>query len=75
MGMRGNDVRRLDQQWVRDLFKEEHLFLAVNTSVGVMRYLGGEDQGDRRSGQAEGEVTQGVCRASWTAPLCLDRSA
>jgi transposase len=40
VGMRGNDVKRVDQQWVRDLFKEEHLFLAVNTSVGVMRYLG-----------------------------------
>ena len=38
--MRGNDVKRLDEQWVRDLFEEEHLFLAVNTSVGVMRYLG-----------------------------------
>jgi transposase len=38
--MCGNDVKRLDEHWVRDLFKEEHLFLAVNTSVGIMRYLG-----------------------------------
>ncbi len=38
--MRGNDVKRLDEHWVRDLFQEEHLFLAVNTSVGIMRYLG-----------------------------------
>lgn len=38
--MRSNDVKKLDEYWVRDLFKEEHLFLAVNTSVGVMRYLG-----------------------------------
>jgi transposase len=42
LGLRmcGNDVKRLDEHWVRDLFKEEHLFLAVNTSVGIMRYLG-----------------------------------
>ncbi len=38
--MGGNDVKRLDEQRVGDLFPEEHLFLAVNTSVGVMRYLG-----------------------------------
>jgi transposase len=38
--MRGNDLKRLNEYWVRDLFKEEHLFLAVNTSVGIMRYLG-----------------------------------
>jgi transposase len=38
--MRSNDVKRLDEAWVRDLFQEEHLFLAVDTSVGVMRYLG-----------------------------------
>jgi transposase len=38
--MRSNDVKRLDEERVRDLFKEEHLFLSVNTSVGVMRYLG-----------------------------------
>ena len=37
--IRSNDVKRLDEERVRDLFREDHLFLAVNTSVGVMRYL------------------------------------
>jgi transposase len=38
--MRGNEVKGLDEEQVAELFKEEHLFLAVRSSVGVMRYLG-----------------------------------
>jgi len=35
--MRGNEVKGLDEEQVAELFKEEHLFLAVRSSVGVMR--------------------------------------
>jgi len=38
--MTSNEVKRLDEEKVAGLFKEEHLFLAVRSSVGVMRYLG-----------------------------------
>jgi len=38
--MRSNDVKRLDEEWAKDLFQEEHLFLAVDTSAGLIRYLG-----------------------------------
>ena len=40
--MRSNEVKQLDEERVKDLLKEEHLILAVNASVGVMRYLGGK---------------------------------
>jgi len=43
--MRGNEVKGLDEEQVAELFKEEHLFLAVRSSVGVMRYLGEKIQG------------------------------
>jgi transposase len=38
--IRAQEVKKLDEAWVKDRFKEEHLILAVSTSVGVMRYLG-----------------------------------
>ena len=38
--IRSNDVKRLDEDWTRDLFQEEYLFLAVDTSAGIIRYLG-----------------------------------
>jgi transposase len=38
--MRGKEVKGLDEEQVAELFKEEHLYLAVRSSVGVMRYLG-----------------------------------
>jgi transposase len=38
--MTSNEVKGLDEGQVAELFKEEHLFLAVRSSVGVMRYLG-----------------------------------
>jgi len=34
-----NDIRKLDEEWVRDLFQEEHLLLSVTSSVGVISYL------------------------------------
>lgn len=40
MRMTSNGVKGLDEGQVAELFKEEHLFLAVQSSVGVMRYLG-----------------------------------
>lgn len=52
--MGSNEVKKLDGDWVRGLFKEEHLILAVNTSVGVMRYLG------ERIKQIEGVVNSRV---------------
>ncbi len=38
--MTSNEVKGLDEGQVGELFKEEHLFLAVRSSIGVMRYLG-----------------------------------
>lgn len=38
--MTSNEVKGLDEGQVAELFKEEALFLAVRSSVGVMRYLG-----------------------------------
>jgi transposase len=38
--MTSNEVKGLDEEQVAGLFKEEHLFLAVQSSVGVMRCLG-----------------------------------
>jgi transposase len=35
-----NEVKRLEEGMVKDLFREEHLILAVQSSVGIMRYLG-----------------------------------
>jgi transposase len=52
--MRGNEVKGLDEGQVGELFKEEHLFLAVQSSVGVMRYLG------ERIKQIEGVVKSRV---------------
>jgi transposase len=43
--MTSNDVKRLDEEQVAELFKGEHLFLAVRSSVGVMRYLGEKIRG------------------------------
>jgi transposase len=37
--MGSRDVKKLDEEWVRDLLKGEHLSLSVNSSVGVIRYL------------------------------------
>ena len=54
MRVGSNEVKKLDGDWVRGLFKEEHLILAVNTSVGVMRYLG------ERIKQIEGVVKSRV---------------
>jgi len=38
--MKSNEVKQLEERMVRDLFREEHLILAVQSSVGIMRYLG-----------------------------------
>ena len=38
--MRSNEVKQLEERRVRDLLREEHLILAVQSSVGIMRYLG-----------------------------------
>jgi len=38
--MKSNEVKQLEERMVRDLFREEHLILAVQSSVGMMRYLG-----------------------------------
>jgi transposase len=35
----GNDVKKLDEEWVSNLLEGEHLLLAINSSVGVIRYL------------------------------------
>jgi len=35
----GNDIKKVDEEWVSDLFKEEHLLLSINSSVGVIRCL------------------------------------
>jgi transposase len=43
--MTSNEVKGLDEEQVAELFKEEHLFLAVRSSVGVMRYLGEKIRG------------------------------
>jgi transposase len=43
--MTGNEVKGLDEEQVGELFKEEHLFLAVRSSIGVMRYLGEKIRG------------------------------
>jgi transposase len=45
VSMTSNDVKRLDEEQVAELFKGEHLFLAVRSSVGVMRYLGEKIRG------------------------------
>ena len=37
--MRSNDVKRLDEQQVKKMFPEEHLFLSVNTSAKLMHKL------------------------------------
>ncbi len=37
--MGSRDVKKLDEEWVRDFLGEEHLSLSVNSSVGVIRYL------------------------------------
>jgi transposase len=34
-----NEIKKLDEEHVRELLKEEHLVLSVNASVGVIRYL------------------------------------
>ena len=38
--IRANEVIKLDEAWVREVFREKHLILAVSSSIGVMRYLG-----------------------------------
>jgi transposase len=38
--MRAQEVKKLDDDGLRGLFKEEHLYLSAHTSVGVMKYLG-----------------------------------
>lgn len=43
--MRANEVKGLDEERVRDWFKEKPLFLAVQSSIGVMRYLGEKIKG------------------------------
>ena len=35
----GNDIKKVDEEWVNDLFQEEHLLLSINSSVGVIGYL------------------------------------
>jgi transposase len=37
--MKSDDVKKLDERQVRKLFPDEHLFLAVNASVTIMRHL------------------------------------
>jgi transposase len=39
IGMRGNDIKTLNEDDIADLLPEEHLFLSVNTGVRVVRYL------------------------------------
>ncbi len=34
-----NDIKKRDDDWISNLFTDEHLFLSVNTGVGVVRYL------------------------------------
>jgi len=34
-----NDLKGLDEGWVNEVFKEEHLVLAVTSSMGVIKYL------------------------------------
>jgi transposase len=46
--MTSNEVKRLEEEQISELFKEEHLFLAVRSSVGVMRYLGEKIRGIER---------------------------
>jgi hypothetical protein len=43
--MTSNEVKGLDEEQVAELFKEEHLYLAVRSSVGVMGYLGRRFEG------------------------------
>jgi transposase len=43
--MTSNEVKGLDEEQVAELFKEEHLYLAVRSSVGVMGYLGEKIRG------------------------------
>lgn len=43
--MRANEVKGLEEERVRDWFKEKPLFLAVQSSIGVMRYLGEKIKG------------------------------
>jgi transposase len=43
--MTSNEVKGLDEGQVAELFREEHLFLAVRSSVGVVRYLGEKIKG------------------------------
>jgi len=40
--MKSDDVKKLDEQHVRTLFHDPHLFLAVNASLTMMRGLAGE---------------------------------
>jgi transposase len=42
MHMKSDDVKKLDEQHVRTLFHDPHLFLAVNASLTIMRGLAGE---------------------------------
>jgi transposase len=43
--MRANEVKKLDEAWVKEVFKEKHLILAISSSIGVMRYLGEKIKG------------------------------
>jgi transposase len=43
--MTSNEVKGLGEEQVAELFKEEHLFLAVRSSVEVIRYLGEKIRG------------------------------
>lgn len=52
--MTSSEVKGLDEGQVAELFKEEHLFLAVRSSVGVMRYL--EEKVKQIEGVIKGRV-------------------
>ncbi len=54
--MRANEVKKLDEALVKDVFKEEHLILAVSSSVGVMRYLGEKIKGIETVVKSQGKL-------------------
>jgi hypothetical protein len=58
--MTSNEVKGLDEGQVAELFKEEHLFLAVRSSVGVVRYFGEKIKGIEKVVKGSGNVTPGV---------------
>jgi len=52
--IRANEVKKLDEAWVEEVFKDRHLTLAVSSSIGVMRYL------EEKIKQLEGVVERQV---------------